>query len=95
MDLAVDVDEAEAAFAGLALDDDVLVVGESEAVICWMRTSAWREILNVDVWVIKKRVSMCLLILEKWALASVACRMGGKKKIIWGARNSRKIAQLL
>jgi len=68
MDLAVDDDEA---FAGLALDDDVLGAGESEAVICWMRTSAWREILNVDVWVIKKRVSMCLLILEKWALASV------------------------
>lgn len=63
MDLVVDV---KVAFADLALDDDdVLEEGESEAVICWMRTSAWREILNVDVWVIKKRVSMCLLILEK------------------------------
>lgn len=60
MDLAVDV---EAAFADLSLDDDVLEVGESDAVICWIRTSAWREILNVDVWVIRKRVSMCLLIL--------------------------------
>jgi hypothetical protein len=63
MDLVVDV---KVTFEDLALDDDdVLEEGESEAVICWMRTSAWREILNVDVWVIKKRVSMCLLILEK------------------------------
>jgi hypothetical protein len=60
MDLAVDV---EVAFADLSLD--VLEAGESEAVICWIRTSAWSEILNVDVWVIKKRVSMCLLILKK------------------------------
>lgn len=62
MDLAIDV---EVAFADLALDIGVVEAGESEAVICWMRTRAWREILNVDVWVIKKRVSMCLLILEK------------------------------
>jgi len=62
MDLAVDI---EVAFTDWSLDEDVLEAGESEVVICWIRTSAWREILNVDVWVIKKRVSMCLLILEK------------------------------
>lgn len=33
--------------------------------ICWTRTSACREILNVDLCVIKKRVSICLLILLK------------------------------
>ena len=79
MDLAVEDDEAEVVFTGLASDDDVLEADESEAVICWMRTSAWREILNVDVWVIKKRVSMCLLILERRALASVGCRMSGER----------------
>jgi hypothetical protein len=66
MDLAVDVDdevEAEGDFVDLALAADVLEAGEREAVICWMRTSAWREMLNVEVWVIRKRVSMCLLIL--------------------------------
>ena len=36
-------DEAEVAFADLALDGEMLEVGESEAVICW-RTSTWREV---------------------------------------------------
>ena len=36
---------------------------EKDAVICWINTSAWSEILNVEVWVIKKSVSTCLLML--------------------------------
>ena len=54
MDLAVEEDVEE---------DAVATVMAKEEVICWMRTSAWREMLNVDVWVMRKRVSMCLLIL--------------------------------
>ena len=46
------------AFADLVLDEDVLEAGESEAVICCMRTSTWKEVLNVEV-------SICLFILEK------------------------------
>lgn len=42
-------DEAEVAFVDLTLDEKMVEVGESEAVICW-RTSAWREMLNVEVW---------------------------------------------
>lgn len=38
----------------LALEEHVLEVGESKAMICWIRTSTWREILNVEVWVIRK-----------------------------------------
>jgi hypothetical protein len=34
---------------------------DSEADICWMRTRARREILKVDLWVMRKRVSMCPL----------------------------------
>ena len=31
---------------------------ESEEQICWMRTRAWREVLNVEVCVMVKRVSL-------------------------------------
>ena len=33
--------------------------------IWWIRTRAWTEMLNVDLCVIRKRVSRCALILEK------------------------------
>jgi len=51
--LAIEEDEGE---------DDV-DEEEKDTVICWINTSAWSEMLNVEVWVIKKSVSMCLLIL--------------------------------
>lgn len=33
--------------------------------IWWIRTRAWTEILNVDLCVMRKRASRCILILEK------------------------------
>lgn len=48
MDLVVDED----------VEEDAVVVVMREAVICWIRTRAWREILKVDVCVMRKRVSM-------------------------------------
>lgn len=50
------------------VDDDAgseAVVVTREALICWIRTRAWREMLKVEVCVIKKRVSICLLILAQ------------------------------
>ena len=44
----------------LAVGDDAFE-GAREAAICWMRTRACREVLNVEVWVMTKSVSMCLL----------------------------------
>ncbi len=56
MDFAVAEEEEE--------DGEVVsVVVERDPAICWINTSAWREMVNVDVCVIRKRVSMCLLIL--------------------------------
>ena len=52
-------------FADLASDEDVLEVGKSEATIYWMRTNTCKETSNVEVWVARKRESLCLLILEK------------------------------
>ena len=43
-----------------AEDDD-----DSEADICWINIKACSEILNVDVWVMRNKVSMCLLILHE------------------------------
>lgn len=43
-------------------EEDAGEVGSAEA-ICWINTRACNEILNVDVCVIKNKVSMCLLIL--------------------------------
>lgn len=43
-----------------AVAEDKAADGASDAVICWIRTSAWRDILKVEVCVIRKSVSMCL-----------------------------------
>ena len=40
-------------------DEDEEGCDEMDDVICWMRTSAWSEMLNVEVWVIKNNVSIC------------------------------------
>lgn len=40
-------------------DEDDEGCDEMDDVICWMRTSAWSEMLNVEVWVIKNNVSIC------------------------------------
>ena len=53
-------DEVEVAFADLALGEQVLEAGESKVVFCWMRTNTWREMLDAEIWVIMKRVSMRL-----------------------------------
>lgn len=41
-----------------------------EAHMCCMRTNAWREMLNVEVCVIRNNVSMCLLSLRKLSVVS-------------------------
>jgi hypothetical protein len=33
--------------------------------ICWIKTRAWMEMLNVDLCVIRKRVLRCALILKR------------------------------
>jgi len=44
---------------------------EREAVICWMSINACSEMLNVDECVMKKSVSMCLLILHNRTLETL------------------------
>jgi hypothetical protein len=50
IDFDVGVEDEEAADGG----------GASDAAICWMSTRAWREMLKVEVCVIRNKVSMCL-----------------------------------
>ena len=54
-DLANDDEEEEA-----ACEEEVV----REVVMCWIKTKAWREMLKVDVCVMRKSVSICLSILQ-------------------------------
>jgi hypothetical protein len=51
---------------GVAVFGEVL---EREWESCWISTSAWMEMLKVDLWVMRKRVSRCALILWKWKMS--------------------------
>lgn len=47
---------------------------EKDTVICWINTSAWSEMLNVEVWVIKKSVLTCLLMLFEMLSLFYSCK---------------------